>query len=34
MFPEPANRPARQVMAASLDGGALVHAELVAILPG
>lgn len=33
MFSDAADRPARQVMAASLDGGALVHAELVAILP-
>ena len=32
-FPDPDARPARQVMAASLDRGALVHADLVAILP-
>lgn len=35
MFPDPENRPARQVMAATLDGGALIHCDLVAILdPG
>jgi 2-iminobutanoate/2-iminopropanoate deaminase len=33
MFPDPARRPARQVIAASLDGGALIHADLLAILP-
>lgn len=33
MFPDPSSRPARQVVSAVLDGGALVHAELVAILP-
>ena len=33
-FPDPSNRPARQVMAATLDRGALVHADLVAILNG
>lgn len=33
MFPDEADRPARQVMSATLDGAALVHAELVAILP-
>jgi enamine deaminase RidA (YjgF/YER057c/UK114 family) len=32
-FPHPENRPARQVMAAYLDEGTLVHADLVAILP-
>ena len=32
MFPDPAQRPARQCMAATLDGGALIHADLVAIL--
>lgn len=30
MFPDPATMPARQVIAAALDGGALVHADLVA----
>jgi 2-iminobutanoate/2-iminopropanoate deaminase len=33
MFPDASSRPARQVVAASLDGGALVHCDLVAILP-
>jgi enamine deaminase RidA (YjgF/YER057c/UK114 family) len=32
-FPDPQSRPARQVMAAYLDEGTLVHADLVAILP-
>jgi 2-iminobutanoate/2-iminopropanoate deaminase len=32
MFPDASTRPARQVMAAQLDGGALVHADLVAVL--
>lgn len=32
MFPDPAQRPARQCMTAALDGGALIHADLVAIL--
>ena len=32
MFPDPANRPARQVMAAQLDGGAVVHCDLFAVL--
>ncbi|MER5278591.1 RidA family protein [Streptomyces sp. NPDC002809] len=32
MFPDPAHRPARQVAAAQLDGGALVHCDLLAIL--
>ncbi|MBL3699303.1 RidA family protein [Leucobacter luti] len=32
MFPDPGNRPARQVMAATLDGGALIHCDLVAII--
>jgi enamine deaminase RidA (YjgF/YER057c/UK114 family) len=32
MFPDPANRPARQVVAARLDGSALVHCDLLAIL--
>jgi len=34
MFPDPASRPARQVVAASLDGGALVHCTLLAVLSG
>lgn len=33
MFPDPANRPARQVFHAQLDGGALIHCDLVAVLP-
>lgn len=33
MFPDPENRPARQVMAAELDGLTLVQGDLVAILP-
>ncbi|WP_156760837.1 RidA family protein [Microbacterium karelineae] len=32
MFPDPSSRPARQAMAARLDGGALVHCDLVAVL--
>jgi enamine deaminase RidA (YjgF/YER057c/UK114 family) len=32
MFPDPASRPARQVMAAQLDGSALVHCDLLAVL--
>ncbi|WP_343235008.1 RidA family protein [Streptomyces sp. SID10853] len=32
MFPDPADRPARQVVAAQLDGGALVHCDLLAVL--
>ncbi|MEL5991807.1 RidA family protein [Microbacterium phosphatis] len=32
MFPDAGSRPARQVIAAQLDGGALVHADLVAVL--
>ncbi|SCD36888.1 Enamine deaminase RidA, house cleaning of reactive enamine intermediates, YjgF/YER057c/UK114 family [Streptomyces sp. BpilaLS-43] len=32
MSPDPAHRPARQVVAARLDGGALVHCDLMAIL--
>lgn len=32
MFPDPANRPARQVIAAELDGGARIHASLEAVL--
>lgn len=31
-FPDPGTMPARQVLAASLDGGALVHADLIAWL--
>ena len=31
MFPDAASRPARQVMAAKLDGGALIHCDLVAV---
>ncbi|MHA3723917.1 RidA family protein [Leucobacter sp. HY1910] len=34
MFPDPAQRPARQVMHATLDGGALIHCDLVAVLTG
>jgi 2-iminobutanoate/2-iminopropanoate deaminase len=33
MFPDASSRPARQVMAAALDAGALVHCDVVAILP-
>ncbi|MFD7811525.1 RidA family protein [Streptomyces sp. NPDC059785] len=33
MFPDPAHRPARQVIAARLDGRALVHCDLLAVLP-
>lgn len=33
MFPNPASRPARQVHAAQLDGGALIHADVVIVLP-
>lgn len=33
MFPDPATMPARQVLSASLDGGALIHANLVAVFP-
>lgn len=33
MFPDRATMPARQVLASSLDGGALVHADLIAWLP-
>jgi len=32
MFPDPENRPARQALAARLDGGALVHCDLLAVL--
>ena len=33
MFPDPASRPARQVMSATLDRGALIQADLLAIVP-
>lgn len=32
MFPDPASRPARQVMAATLDRGALIQADLLAVI--
>ncbi|SFR68819.1 Enamine deaminase RidA, house cleaning of reactive enamine intermediates, YjgF/YER057c/UK114 family [Agromyces sp. CF514] len=32
MFPDAADRPARMVMAAPLDGGSLVQAELTAVI--
>ena len=32
MFPDPTSRPARQAVAAQLDGGALVHCDLMAVL--
>ncbi|HEY4557736.1 MAG TPA: RidA family protein [Enteractinococcus sp.] len=32
MFPDPSSRPARHVIAASLDRGALIQADLFAIL--
>ncbi|MFG1928780.1 RidA family protein [Cryptosporangium sp. NPDC048952] len=32
MFPDPACRPARQALAAQLDGDALMHCELLAVL--
>ncbi|WP_167044627.1 RidA family protein [Salinibacterium sp. ZJ454] len=32
MFPDPLNRPARQAMAAQLDGGSLIQCDLAAIL--
>ncbi|GAA3880712.1 RidA family protein [Leifsonia kafniensis] len=31
-FPDPASRPARQAMAALLDGGSLIQCDLVAVL--
>ena len=31
MFPDAANRPARQAMAADLDGGCLIQCDLVAV---
>lgn len=33
MFPDPNDRPTRQVMAATLDGASLVQLELTAVLP-
>jgi len=33
MFPDPASRPARQIMKAQLDEGALLQADVVAVLP-
>ncbi|GAA3706595.1 RidA family protein [Streptomyces tremellae] len=33
MFPDPARRPARQAVAARLDGAARVHCDLLAVLP-
>lgn len=33
MFPDPQRRPARQVLAAALGGGALIHCDLLAVLP-
>ncbi|MGC3992817.1 MAG: RidA family protein [Propionicimonas sp.] len=32
MFPDPARRPARQAMAAQLDGGQLIQCDLLAVL--
>lgn len=32
MFPDPARRPARQTLDARLEGGALVHCDLLAVL--
>lgn len=32
MFPDPAHRPARQAIAARLDGDSLVHCDLLAVL--
>ncbi len=32
MFPDPASRPARQVLAARLDSGALIHCDVLAVL--
>jgi enamine deaminase RidA (YjgF/YER057c/UK114 family) len=32
MFPDRAHRPARQVVAAQLGGGALIHCDLLAVL--
>lgn len=33
MFPDPDSRPARQIMRAQLDEGALLQADLIALLP-
>lgn len=33
MFPDPASRPARQVVAAELDRGALIQVDIIAVLP-
>lgn len=33
MFPDPESRPARQIMKAELDEGALIQADVIAILP-
>jgi hypothetical protein len=33
MFPDPGHRPARQAIAAQLDGAALVHCDLLAVIP-
>lgn len=33
MFPDPARRPARQAIAAQLDGAARIHCDLLAVLP-
>lgn len=33
MFPDPATRPARQAIGARLSRGALVHCDLLAVLP-
>ncbi|WP_312168539.1 RidA family protein [Microbacterium sp.] len=32
LFPNAGSRPARQVMKADLDGGALIHVDLIAVL--
>ncbi len=34
MFPDPATRPARQAIAAQLDGGSLIQCDLMAVLDG
>lgn len=33
MFPDPSTRPARQAIAAQLDGGCLIQCDLLAVLP-
>lgn len=33
MFPDAASRPARQVLQASLDGDAVIHLDVMAVLP-